>query len=133
MRERKLQRVYYVEDDQDIRALVKMSLERIGHLTVETEPDPFRAIQGIRTFQPDLILLDWMIPGLDGPSLMQAIRAEHDLSQVPVVFITAKASTEESNLLAHIGAAGVIHKPFAPVSLANQLNDIWQSIEAKST
>ena len=123
MRERKLQRVYYVEDDQDIRALVKMSLERIGHLTVETEPDPFRAIQGIRTFQPDLILLDWMIPDKSGTEVLAWIRANLK-ERVPVVFVTARDAEEDIVSVLQAGADDYMVKPLRKAELLARINAV---------
>jgi CheY-like chemotaxis protein len=120
-----LQRVCYVEDDQDIQKIVRMSLERIGKLTVEVIGDPTTAIEAIKAFKPELVMLDWMMPGMDGPTLYRKMQEEPEVRDLPVVFITAKASEKELSELRTLGAAGTISKPFSPKDLPGQLREIW--------
>lgn len=123
-----LQRVCYVEDDADIQRIVRMSLERIGKLTVEVVGDSTRAVEAIRAFKPDLVMLDWMMPIMDGPAVFRALREQDDLKALPVVFITAKASQRELDELRTMGAAGAISKPFSPKDLPEQLRAIWAAL-----
>lgn len=123
-----LSRVCYVEDDEDIQRIVRMSLERIGKLTVEIVGDPNLAIERMIAFKPDLVMLDWMMPGLDGPALFRKMRDVPATSALPVVFITAKASDRELAELMALGAAGAISKPFAPKDLPDQLRAIWNDL-----
>jgi two-component system, OmpR family, response regulator len=123
-----LSKVCYVEDDEDIQRIVRMSLERIGKMRVEIVGDPARAVDAILSFKPDLILLDWMMPVIDGPTLFRIIREQPELSSIPVVFITAKASQRELDELRALGAAGVLSKPFSPRDLPEQLRSIWRSL-----
>jgi len=123
-----LNKVCYVEDDEDIQRIVRMSLERIGKMQVEIVADPTAAIDAILAFQPDLVLLDWMMPVLDGPALFRQMRAHDELRSVPVVFITAKASQRELDELRKMGAAGVLSKPFSPKDLPEQLRAIWRGL-----
>ena len=123
-----LQRVCYVEDDEDIQRIVRLSLERIGQMTVEIVGDPALAIERMIAFQPDLVMLDWMMPGLDGPALFRKMRAVPATRALPVVFITAKASDRELAELKALGAAGAISKPFAPKDLPDQLRVIWNAL-----
>ena len=74
MPERPLVRICYVEDDEDIQRIVRMSLERIGKMTVEIVTDPMRAIEAMGAFKPDLVMLDWMMPGMDGPTLYRKMK-----------------------------------------------------------
>jgi DNA-binding response OmpR family regulator len=122
---RALIKVCYVEDDEDIQRIVRMSLERIGKMTVEVVGDPMVAIEAMLRFGPDLVLLDWMMPGMDGPTLFRAMKAKPETSALPVIFITAKASTVEMSELSALGAAGAISKPFNPKDLPDQLREIW--------
>jgi CheY-like chemotaxis protein len=123
-----LSRVCYVEDDEDIQRIVRLSLERIGKLTVEIVGDPNLAIERMIAFKPDLVMLDWMMPGLDGPALFRKMRDVPATSALPVVFITAKASDRELAELMALGAAGAISKPFAPKDLPDQLRAIWNAL-----
>jgi CheY-like chemotaxis protein len=123
-----LNKVCYVEDDEDIQRIVRMSLERIGKMQVEIVADPTAAIDAILAFQPDLVLLDWMMPILDGPALFRRMRERPELRSLPVVFITAKASQRELDELRKMGAAGVLSKPFSPKDLPEQLRTIWRAL-----
>src|SRR5712692_9879602 len=91
MPERALTRICYVEDDEDIQRIVRMSLERIGKMTVEVVGDPTVAIEKMAVFRPDLVMLDWMMPVMDGPTLFRQMKTRPETSALPVVFITAKA------------------------------------------
>lgn len=123
-----LNRICYVEDDEDIQRIVRLSLERIGKMTVEVVGDPTLAIDRMIAFKPDLVMLDWMMPGLDGPTLFRKMRDVPATSALPVVFITAKASERELAELKALGAAGAISKPFAPKDLPDQLRAIWNAL-----
>jgi len=123
-----LNRICYVEDDEDIQKIVRMSLERVGKMTVEVVSDPMRAIEAIKTFKPELVMLDWMMPGMDGPTLFRKMKELPEVSGLPVVFITAKASQAELDELRALGAAGTISKPFSPRDLPEQLRAIWSKL-----
>ncbi len=123
-----LEKIFYAEDDEDIQRIVRMSLERIGKMTVMVEIDPLKAIEGIKAFQPDLVMLDWMRPGMDGPTLLKAMREQPETAGFPVVFITAKATVKDHAELAALGAAGIISKPFSPKDLPEQLRGIWATL-----
>jgi DNA-binding response OmpR family regulator len=103
-----------------------MSLERIGKMTVEVVSDPMVAIDAMLRFGPDLVLLDWMMPGMDGPTLFRAMKQKPETAAFPVIFITAKATTTEMGELTALGAAGAISKPFNPKELPDQLREIWK-------
>ncbi|HWA38041.1 MAG TPA: response regulator [Burkholderiales bacterium] len=125
MPDRPLVKVCYVEDDEDIQRIVRMSLERIGKLTVEVVGDPMVAIDAMKRFGPDLVLLDWMMPGMDGPTLFKKMKDHDETKALPVVFITAKASQQDLDDLMRMGAVGTISKPFAPKDLPDQLRALW--------
>ena len=128
MPDRPLIRICYVEDDEDIQRIVRMSLERIGKMTVEVVGDPTRAIEAMTAFQPDLVMLDWMMPGMDGPTLFRQMKLRPETKSLPVVFITAKASPKELEELATMGAIGTISKPFSPRDLPEQLRELWKKL-----
>ena len=123
-----LTRICYVEDDEDIQRIVRMSLERVGKMTVEVVSDPTAAIEAITAFRPDLVMLDWMMPAMDGPTLFKQMKLRPETSSLPVVFITAKASPRELEELMAMGAAGAISKPFSPRDLPDQLRAIWAKL-----
>ena len=128
MPDRPLNRVCYVEDDEDIQRIVRMSLERIGKMTVEVVGDPTKAIDAMKIFKPDLVMLDWMMPAIDGPTLFRQMKARPETSGLPVVFITAKAAQRDLDELKSLGAAGTISKPFSPKDLPDQLRAIWTKL-----
>jgi CheY-like chemotaxis protein len=125
---RPLNRICYVEDDEDIQRIVRMSLERVGKMTVTVVSDPTQAIAVINEFRPDLVMLDWMMPVLDGPALFRQMKLRPETSALPVVFITAKASQRDLDELKSLGAAGTISKPFSPKDLPEQLRAIWAAL-----
>jgi CheY-like chemotaxis protein len=125
---RPLERICYVEDDEDIQRIVRMSLERVGKMKVEIVTDPTAAIAAMSSFKPDLVMLDWMMPGMDGPTLFKKMKEDPQLSLLPVVFITAKAQSRDMQELMALGAAGTISKPFSPKDLPDQLRAIWKKL-----
>jgi CheY-like chemotaxis protein len=125
---RPLNKICYVEDDEDIQRIVRLSLERVGKMTVEVVGDPMVAIETMKAFGPDLVLLDWMMPGMDGPTLFRAMKERPETQSLPVVFITAKANQVELDELTAMGAAGAISKPFSPKDLPEQLRAIWDKL-----
>ncbi|MGH8519589.1 MAG: response regulator [Panacagrimonas sp.] len=128
MPDRPLIRICYVEDDEDIQRIVRMSLERVGKMTVAVVSDPTQAIATINEFRPDLVMLDWMMPVMDGPTLFRQMKLRPETSALPVVFITAKAAQRDMDELIALGAAGTISKPFSPKDLPEQLRAIWKKL-----
>ena len=103
MPDRPLNRICYVEDDEDIQRIVRMSLERVGKMTVEVVGDPTKAIEAMTEFRPDLVMLDWMMPVMDGPTLFRQMQLRPETKALPVVFITAKASQRDLDELMQDG------------------------------
>jgi CheY-like chemotaxis protein len=128
MPERPLNRICYVEDDEDIQRIVRMSLERVGKMTVQVVGDPMAAIDAMAGFKPDMVMLDWMMPGMDGPALFRKMKEHEHTKALPVVFITAKAAQRDLDELHGLGAAGTISKPFSPKDLPDQLRAIWAKL-----
>lgn len=120
-------RVMYVEDEPDIRAVAKLALEAVGGLTVSLCERGDLAVAQAESFEPQMILLDVMMPGMDGPSTLMALRASPQLRDVPVAFMTAKVQAHEIEHFKSLGAVGVIAKPFDPMTLAQQVRTLWHS------
>ena len=129
----RLQRVLFVDDDEVVQHLVQLSLERIGGLTVELVNDGAKAIEAGLRFKPDMIVLDWFMPQMDGTVLFNKLREVPELAAVPVVFLTVKAHWRTRDELLELGAAGVITKPFSARDLADQLKAIWASLPDSGT
>ena len=120
-----LEKILIVEDDPDIQTVARMALEAIGGFTVETSDSGKEALKNAPAFEPDLILLDVMMPEMDGPTTLTEMRAIPTLEATPVVFCTAKAMPSELEQYKALGSAGVIAKPFDPMTLADQVREIW--------
>ncbi len=121
-----LNRILYVEDEPDIQAVAKIALEMVGGFTVMTCSSGEEALREAAAFAPDMILLDVMMPGLDGPSTLKALRELPALAGTPVVFMTAKVQPQEVTYYKSLGALDVIPKPFDPMTLATQMRAIWE-------
>jgi two-component system, OmpR family, response regulator len=120
-----LQNVLHVEDDESIIAISRLALETVGGLTVLSCTRGWQAIREAPGFQPDLILLDVMMPDMDGPTTLVELAKVLDLASRPVVFMTAKTQPGEYQAYLDMGASDVIIKPFDPLTLAEQLKAIW--------
>ena len=120
------ERIMHVDDEDDIRAVAKLSLESIGNFTVLSCESGEAALKHVSSFDPDLILLDVMMPGLSGPDVLAELKKVPDVHKVPVVFMTAKVQHGEVAHLMALGAAQVIEKPFDPVVLPERIADIWR-------
>lgn len=120
-----LTRILYVEDDPDIQAIALMVLETIHGFEMEACCSGAEALTKAVSFAPDLILLDVMMPGMDGPETLKGLREFPELATTPVVFMTAKVQPQEVQYYLGLGALGVIAKPFDPMTLAQELRDIW--------
>jgi CheY-like chemotaxis protein len=128
MKREELKTVLYVDDEPDIREVVQMSLSLAEGLEVHTCESGERALQLLPELRPDLVLLDVMMPGMDGPSTLQKLREMPELAAVPVIFMTAKAMPQEVARFRELGAAAVIAKPFDPIQLGNQVIAIWEGL-----
>ena len=124
---RTLKSVLYVDDDADIREIVQMSLSLDGELSVNVCDGGDCAFTAMRAARPDLVMLDVMMPGMDGPSILARMRADDELKHIPVIFMTAKASSSEVARFRGLTAIGVIAKPFDPMALGNQVRALWES------
>ena len=98
-----LNRILLVDDDTDIQTIVKMSLEIVGGFTVEVCSSGDEALQKLPLFKPDLILLDVMLPGMDGPAIFEAIKKIPDCQNIPVIFLTAKVQTQNIDTYQKLG------------------------------
>ncbi|OYX04718.1 MAG: hypothetical protein B7Z05_07920 [Thiotrichales bacterium 32-46-8] len=122
-----LQRILYIEDEADIRAVALLALEVVGGFTVKACASGQEALAEAEAFAPDLILSDVMMPEMDGPTTIKALRSLSSLTQTPVIFMTAKVQTDEIEHFKSLGVKDVIAKPFDPMTLADQIRRIWAS------
>ena len=115
-----LSRILMVEDEPDIQAVARVALEVVGGLHVEVCSSGLEALEKAPAWHPDLILMDVMMPGMDGPGTLKELRNRDATKAIPVIFMTAKVQPQEVASFEMIGALGVIAKPFDPMSLADQ-------------
>ncbi len=127
-----LQRVTYVEDEPDIRAITEFALTELGGFTLDVCASGSEAVERTPSFKPDLVLLDVMMPGMDGIETFRLLREIPDFNGTPVIFITAKAMMHETDLYRQLGAADVIAKPFDPLTLSDRIRQIWIGAMSKA-
>lgn len=125
-----LQRIMLIDDEDDIRAVAELTLEAVGGFTLKACASGQSALAVIDEFLPQLILLDVMMPGMDGPATLKAIRKLPGFAQTPAVFMTAKAQEAEIDRYLSLGAEAVIPKPFDPMTLPDQIREIWDRLTA---
>jgi DNA-binding response OmpR family regulator len=121
----KLQRLTYVEDEPDIRSITEFALKEIGGYQLDVCASGTQALAQTPDFRPDLIILDVMMPGMDGIETFNRLRAIPALAMTPIVFMTAKTMSHELELYRSMGAADVIPKPFDPLTLSDRISEIW--------
>ena len=114
--------ILHVDDDEGIRALTELAFSLGGHGTVHSAASGAEAIAALESgLRPDLILLDVMMPELDGPGVLTQIRTLAGHRETPVIFMTAQTQDHELNRLAALGSIGVIIKPFDPLTLPERV------------
>lgn len=114
-------RIVYVEDDDDIREVGLLALEHVGQFDVLACASGEEAVDKAVDFKPDLVLLDVMMPGMDGIETFERLRQKPELSAIPIVFMTAKVHNDEVARYREMGANGVIPKPFEPMTLCDEI------------
>ena len=123
-----LKRVLFVEDDPDIQTVARIALEAVGGFTVLGCGSGAEALERVEAFAPDLILLDVMMPGMDGLETLRSLRLLPGAATVPVVFMTAKVQAQEVSGYREAGAVDVIAKPFDPMTLPATVRSIWRRL-----
>ena len=120
-----LSRILHVEDDEDILMIARLALADLGGFEVMQCSSGNEAIAKAREFEPDLLLLDYMMPEMNGMQTLQALRQIAELSQTPAIFMTAKAMENIEGEMSGMGVLGRITKPFDPVTLPNEIRRFW--------
>ena len=122
-----LERIMHIEDDLSIQEVTRVALEIVGGFEVLSCSSGAEGLARLEDFKPDLLLLDVMMPEMDGPETLARIRDLPGLADLPVIFMTAKVQAEEIREYHRLSAAGVIVKPFDPMTLADQIRTIWNA------
>jgi CheY-like chemotaxis protein len=121
-------KILLIDDEDDIRRIARLSLSRLGAMEVVDAASGPDGVEKARREQPDAILLDVMMPDVDGGATLARLRADPATAGIPVIFLTAKAMSSEVERLRRLGAAGVLTKPFNPVTLATEVRALLEGI-----
>lgn len=117
-------KVLVIDDEADIRRLARLALQKVGGMQVAESDGSAGAVECALREKPDVILLDVMMPGQDGPAVLAALREHERSAAVPVIFLTGKAWPAEIERLEGLGALGVLTKPFDPMGLSAQVRSL---------
>jgi two-component system OmpR family response regulator len=120
-------KVLYIEDEPDIRALAEMMMQSMGGFIVKSCADGITALAEAPGFAPDLIVLDVMMPGLNGPETLAKLRALPVTAKTPAIFMTGKSQQDEINSLMAAGVIGIVQKPFDPMMVAGKIQELFDS------
>jgi len=125
-----LERILYAEDEEDIQQVASLALEMVGGFTLKTCNSGLLAVNEIEAFEPQLLLFDVMMPDMDGPTALAKIREMNVYKETPAIFMTAKVQPGEVQGYLDMGAVDVIAKPFDPMTLASQIQEIWEKVNS---
>jgi CheY-like chemotaxis protein len=127
-----ISKVLVVDDEPSNRRIAELSLRHVGHWEVALAASGAEGLALTATFQPDVILLDVMMPGLDGLGVLLALRGDPRTSHIPVVLLTATVQRENFERLRASGAAGVLGKPFDPMALPGEIRRLVQEPQTEA-
>jgi two-component system OmpR family response regulator len=122
-----LKKILFVEDEADIQAVARVALEAVGGFELMVCSGGEEAISAAGTFVPDLLLMDVMMPGMDGPTTLMELRKLAGLENTPAIFMTAKVQPQEIEHFKSLGVIEVIPKPFDPMTLAEMVRNSWDN------
>ena len=114
-------KILIIDDDADIRSIARLSLSRVGGMEVIEAGGGVEGVRKAQEENPDVILLDMMMPTMDGMETLAALRSQPATASTPVIFLTAKAVGNEVERITSLGAAGVLVKPFDPRTLSRDV------------
>lgn len=125
-----LSHILCVDDEEDILHVAQMALEVVGGLRVSTCSNGIDAVRDAAVLRPDCILLDAMMPEMDGPATLQQLRQQPETRNIPIIFMTARVQPKEVQEYLALGAIGVIPKPFDPMLVTDEIKRIWDRRDA---
>jgi len=125
-----LEKLLFVEDDESIAQVAVMILEDFGGFSVKHCDTGRKALDCLVEYAPQFILLDVVMPGMDGPETLERLRRIPMAKKIPVAFMTAKAQTHEQAIFRKLDVVGVIVKPFDPMALSGQITNLWALSQA---
>lgn len=122
---KELKKILYAEDESDVQTIVEISVWSTSSYEIKICENGKKLLDCVECYNPDLILLDVMMPEMDGITTLKNLQLNDKTKNIPVIFITAKAQDREIELYNQSGVIGVITKPFDPISLCPNIKDIW--------
>lgn len=123
---KELKKILYAEDDLDIQTIVETIIDAMSNYKIKICNNGRELLECVEDYNPDLILLDVMMPEVDGPSAFKALQADEKFKNIPVIFMTAKAQVHEVQSFMESGVIGIITKPFDPIQLIPLVTKIWE-------
>jgi CheY-like chemotaxis protein len=117
-------KILIIDDEADIREVAALSLETMAGWEVMVASSGAQGLARAASYQPDAILLDVMMPGMDGPTTFKELRKNPATAHIPVLLLTAKVQASDQHLFANLDVAAVLVKPFDPLTLANQVSTV---------
>lgn len=123
---KELKKILYAEDEQDVQTIVEMIIQSMSDYEIKICDNGRLLLECVEDYNPDLILLDVMMPEMDGPTAFEKLQENPKTKNIPVIFMTAKAQIHEVKIFKETGVIGVITKPFDPVLLCSKIKEIWE-------
>lgn len=124
---RELKKILYAEDEPDVQTIVELTIQTMSNYEIKICNNGKKLMECVEEYNPDLILLDVMMPEMDGPTTFKNLQANENTKHIPVIFVTAKAQVHEVESFKEIGSWGVITKPFKVMELCGDIQAIWDS------
>ena len=115
--------IVIADDDEDLRLLVEVTLENPTY-QIFTAVDGIQALETVNKLHPDLLIIDWMMPGLNGCEVVTQLRQHPHMATLPVVMLTAKDAQEAQAQTASLALAGYLVKPFSPIELIQKVREV---------
>lgn len=122
-----LKRILYAEDEPDVQTIVEITIQSMSNYEIKICDNGKILLECVEDYKPDLILLDVMMPEMDGPTTLKHLQINEKTKNIPVIFMTAKAQAHEIKTFEEKGILGVITKPFDPMLLCSEIDAIWKA------
>lgn len=126
-----LKKILYAEDEKDVQLTVQIALWAYRNMYVKFCDNGQQLLDCVEYYKPDLILLDVLMPVMDGMTAFRQLKLNENTKDIPVVFITTEGQLQELEMYKSIGIIGVIVKPFEPTNLANKIYELWDFYQNK--
>lgn len=124
---KELQKILYAEDEPDVQTVVELTVQTMSNYEIKICDNGKKLLECVEDYNPDLILLDVMMPEMDGPTTFNNLQVNENTKNIPVIFMTAKAQVHEIEKFKEMGVLGIITKPFDPMNLCYEIEDIWNN------